>query len=83
MATKKNQTDVTPIEIEVDMNKFMIDDLEILDKCARYEMSLSDEIDVFDRVVVGGVRGKYKANEIRAIRKAVLDSLRNSANDPS
>lgn len=81
MATKKN--DVAPIEIEVNMDLFMIDDLEVLDRIARGEGSLSDEIDVFERVVVGGVRGKYKAHEIRNIRKAVLDSLRNAANDPS
>lgn len=71
------------VEIEVNMDLFMIDDLEILDKCARGEGSLSDEIDVFDRVVVGGVRGKYRAGEIRKIRAAVLDSLRNGAKDPS
>lgn len=83
MTTKKNQTDMTPIEIDVDMDKFMIDDLEMLDKCARGEATLSDEIDVFERVVVGGVRGKYKAHEIRAIRKTILDALRNAAKDPS
>jgi len=71
------------IMIDVDMDKFMIEDLETLDKCARGEKSLSDEIDVFERVVVGGVRGKYKAADIRKIRTIILNALRDSANDPS
>jgi hypothetical protein len=78
MTTKKDQ-----VVIDIDMNKFMIEDLELLDKCARGEKSLSDEIDLFERVVVGGVRGKYKATEIRKIRSTILDALRESANDPS
>ena len=81
MPAKKTTAD--HVEIEVNMDSFMIDDLEILDKCARGEGSLSDEIDVFDRVVVGGVRGKYRAGEIRQIRAAVLDSLRNASKDPN
>lgn len=78
MTTKKDQ-----VVIDIDMSKFMIEDLELLDKCARGEKTLSDEIDLFERVVVGGVRGKYKATEIRKIRSSILDALRESANDPS
>lgn len=82
MATKETPATETLI-IDVDMTKFMIEDLETLDKCARQEKSLSDEIDVFDRVVVGGVRGKYKAADIRKIRSTILTALRDAANDPS
>ena len=71
------------ITVDIDMDLFMIEDLETLDKCARGEKTLSDEIDVFDRVVKGGVRGKYKAADIRKIRTVILTALRDSANDPS
>lgn len=81
MATKK--TNDGDIVIDIDINKFMIDDLEMLDKCARGEASLSDEIAVFDRIVIGGVRGKYKAHEMRKIRDAVILSLRNAQKDPN
>jgi hypothetical protein len=82
MATKKTVNE-NALVIDIDMNNFMIDDLEILDKCARGEASLSDEIAVFERIVVGGVRGKYKAHEIRNIRDSVLNSLRNASKDPN
>jgi hypothetical protein len=81
MATKKN--DNNELMVDVDMDKFMIDDLEILDKCARGEGTLSDEIDVFDRVVTGGVRGKFKAHEVRKIRDAVLNALRDASKNPN
>lgn len=81
--TNKTKTENVTIMVDVNMDKFMIEDLEMLDKCARGEKSLSDEIDIFDRVVVGGVRGKFKATDIRKIRNTILEALRNSANDPS
>lgn len=79
----KAKTEITPIVIDIDMDKFMIEDLETLDKCARGEKTLSDEIDLFERVVVGGVRGRYRATDIRKIRSEILAALRASANDPS
>lgn len=81
MPPKKVTSDT--LVIEIDMDVFMIDDLEMLDKVARGEASLSDEIAIFEKVVVGGVRGKFKAHEVRKIRDAVLDALRNSAKDPN
>jgi hypothetical protein len=82
MATKKNENQ-EPLIIEVDINKFMIDDLELMDKCNRGEEPLSKEIELFDRIVVGGVRGKFKAHEIRNIRTAILDALRNASKNPN
>jgi len=81
MAPKKVNAD--NLTIEIDMDVFMIDDLEMLDKCARGEASLSDEIAIFDKVVVGGIRGKYRAVDIRKIRTAILEALSNSAKDPN
>lgn len=82
MSTAKKTTK-PQIEIEIDIDKLMVEDLEIIDKATRREASLSDEIEVFDRVVVGGVRGKYKASQIRMIRDAVLDALVSDVNDPN
>jgi hypothetical protein len=73
----------TKLEINIDLDQFMVEDLEILDKATRREATLTQEIDVFDRVVVGGVRGKYKASEIRKIRDAVLNALITASNDPN
>lgn len=73
----------TKLEIKIDLDQFMVEDLEILDKATRREATLTQEIDVFDRVVVGGVRGKFKASEIRKIRDAVLNALVSAANDPN
>jgi len=73
----------TKLEINIDLDQFMVEDLEILDKATRREATLTQEIDVFDRVVVGGVRGKYKASEIRRIRDAVLSALITASNDPN
>jgi hypothetical protein len=73
----------TKLEINIDLDQFMVEDLEILDKATRREATLTQEIDVFDRVVVGGVRGKYKASEIRKIRDAVLSALITASNDPN
>lgn len=73
----------TKLEINIDLDQFMVEDLEILDKATRREATLTQEIDVFDRVVVGGVRGKYKASEIRKIRDAVLEALITASNDPN
>lgn len=71
------------LEITVDMTKFMVEDLEVIDAVIRGEKPWTAEIDVFERVVVGGVRGKYPAHYIRKIRDAILDNLREAANDPS
>jgi hypothetical protein len=82
MATKKNENQ-EPIVIEVDIDKFMIDDLELMDKCNRGEEPLSKEIELFDRIVVGGVRGKFKAHEMRKIRTAIIEALRDAAKNPN
>ncbi len=74
---------MTKFEIDIDIDKFLVEDLEVLDKATRREASLSQEIDVFERVVIGGVRGKYKASEIRKIRDAVLNALITASNDPN
>ena len=80
MAAKKQDGELI---IDVNMDLFMIEDLETLDKAARGEKTLSDEIDVFDRIVTGGVRGKYRALEIRKIRSIILEALKAAAQDPS
>jgi len=69
-------------EIDIDIDKFTVMDLEIIDKASRGEATLTDEINVFDKVVIGGIRG-MKASEIRKIRNAVLEALVKDANDPN
>lgn len=76
MATKKT------IQIDVNIDNFTVEDLEVIDKATRGEASLTDEIAVFDRVVVGGVR-HMKATDIRKIRNAILDALVEDANNPN
>lgn len=68
--------------VDVDIDNFTVMDLEALDKATRGEATLTDEIEVFDRVIVGGVR-HMKASEIRKIRQAILDALVKDANDPN
>lgn len=68
--------------VDVDIDNFTVMDLEVLDKATRGEATLTDEIEVFDRVIVGGVR-HMKASEIRKIRQAILDALVKDANDPN
>lgn len=69
-------------QIDIDIDKFTVMDLEIIDKASRGESTLTDEINVFDKVVVGGVR-EMKASDIRKIRNAVLEALVKDANDPN
>lgn len=76
MATKKT------IQIDVNIDNFTVEDLEVIDKATRGEASLTDEIAVFDRVVTGGVR-HMKATDIRKIRNAILDALVEDANNPN
>lgn len=76
MATKKT------IQIDVNIDEFTVEDLEVIDKATRGEASLSDEIAVFDRVVMGGVR-HMKATDIRTIRNTILDALVKDANSPN
>ena len=82
MATKKNENQ-EEIIIEIDIDKFMIDDLELMDKCNRGEEPLSKEVELFERIVVGGVRGKFKAHEMRKIRSAIIDALREASKNPN
>jgi hypothetical protein len=81
--TDKKEAVNQPLEIVVDMSKFMVEDLEILDAVIRGDKPWTAEIDVFERVVVGGVRGKYPAHYIRKIRDEILKNLREASNDPS
>ena len=82
MATKKNENQ-EEIIIEIDIDKFMIDDLELMDKCNRGEEPLSKEVELFERIVVGGVRGKFKAHDMRKIRSAIIDALREASKNPN
>lgn len=73
------------LRIEIDLDKFELEDLEVLDM-SRVEMlpngtvrpvtSMRVIIDVLDRLVVGGVRGKgYKGTQFWDIFRAVSDAI--------
>lgn len=79
---KKSVQQKAQMIVDVDIDNFTVMDLEVLDKATRGEATLTDEIEVFDRVIVGGVR-HMKASEIRKIRQAILDALVKDANDPN
>ncbi len=79
---KKPAQQKAQMTVDVDIDNFTVMDLEVLDKATRGEATLTDEIEVFDRVVVGGVR-HMKASDIRKIRNAILDALVKDANDPN
>ncbi len=69
-------------EIDVNIDEFTVMDLEVIDKASRGEVTLSEEIAIFDKVVNGGVR-HLKASDIRKIRNAILEALVKDANDPN
>lgn len=70
------------LQLDVNIDDFTVEDLEIIDKATRGEASLADEIAIFNRVVVGGVR-HMKATDIRKIRNTILDALVKDANNPN
>jgi hypothetical protein len=70
------------LTIDVNIDALTVTDLEVIDKATRGEATLSDEIAIFERVVVGGVR-HLRASDIRKIRDTVLDALVRDANDPN
>jgi hypothetical protein len=69
-------------EIDVNIDEFTVMDLEVIDKASRGEVTLSDEIAIFNKVINGGVR-HLKASDIRKIRNAILEALVKDANDPN
>ena len=70
------------LTIDVNIDELTVIDLEVIDKATRGEATLSDEIAIFERVVVGGVR-HLRASDIRKIRDTVLEALVKDANDPN
>jgi hypothetical protein len=70
------------LTIDVNIDELTVIDLEVIDKATRGEATLSDEIAIFERVVVGGVR-HLRASDIRKIRDTILEALVRDANDPN
>ncbi len=71
-----------PLVIDVNIDMLTVLDLETIDRAERGEATLSDEIAIFDRVVVGGVR-HLRASDIRKIRDIILQELVKDANSPN
>lgn len=71
-----------PLVIDVNIDMLTVLDLETIDRAERGEATLSDEIAIFDRVVVGGVR-HLRASDIRKIRDIILRELVKDANSPN
>jgi len=70
------------LTIDVNIDELTVIDLEVIDKATRGEATLSDEIAIFERVVVGGAR-HLRASDIRKIRDTILEALVRDANDPN
>lgn len=70
----KKQED-TALRLEVDLTRFELDDWEILDG-SRPGTKMFDIMNVLDRLIVGGVRGKgYSGMQLVDIQKAILTQV--------
>lgn len=68
------------LKFEVDLDLLELDDLEVLDM-SREGVTMRDYLDVLDRIVAGGVRGKsYKVTDMRQMGDAILEATREAAN---
>jgi len=68
------------LKFEVNLDLLELDDLEILDM-SKEGATMREYLDVLDRIVVGGVRGKgYKVTDMRQMGDAILEATREAAN---
>jgi hypothetical protein len=68
------------LKFEVDLDLLELDDLEILDM-SKEGATMREYLDVLDRIVAGGVRGKgYKVTDMRQMGDAILAATRDAAN---
>ena len=68
------------LKFEVDLDLLELDDLEILDM-SKDGATMREYLDVLDRIVAGGVRGKgYKVTDMRQMGDAILKATRQAAN---
>lgn len=68
------------ITFEVDIDKIELDDLEVLDG-SKERLQMRQVLDVLDKVVIGGVRGKgFKQSQLPDIQRAILDRISTETN---
>ena len=71
---------VPDLKFEINLDALEIDDLEILD-ASKPGVKARDILDVLDRLVVGGVRGKgYKFTAMKALGQAVFAAVNEATN---
>jgi len=69
------------IKLSVDLDQFELDDLEILDMSKSGGVTMREYLDVLDRLVVGGVRGKgYKGTQLKALAEAINEAVKREVN---
>lgn len=68
------------LKFEVDLDLLELDDLEVLDM-SRDGVRMKDYLDVLDRIIVNGVRGKgYKVTDMQQMGDAILAATKEAAN---
>ena len=68
------------LKFEVDLGLLELDDLEILDM-SKDGATMREYLDVLDRIVGGGVRGKgYKVTDMQQMGDAIMEATREAAN---
>jgi len=69
------------IKVAVDLDQFELDDLEILDMSRVGGVTMREYLDVLDRLVVGGVRGKgYRGTQLKALAEAINEAVKAETN---
>ena len=72
---------VAEVGIEIDLDQLFIDDLELLDGLAAERIAGTDLLDLLDRVVVGGVRGRgLRFTQMKEIGAALMAAMNDATN---
>jgi hypothetical protein len=69
------------VGIEIDLEQLFIDDLELIGDLATGQVAGKALLDLLDRVVVGGVRGRgWRFTQLREIGAALTAAMNDAAN---
>ena len=72
---------VAEVGIEIDLDQLFIDDLELLDGLAAGRIAGTALLDLLDRVVVGGVRGRgLRFTQMKEIGAALMAAMNDATN---
>ena len=71
----KKEVEIKDIRFEVNLDNFELDDMEVLD-ASKPGVTSKEILDVLDRLIVGGVRGKgYKFSMIKTLGNAIVSAV--------